>query len=166
MPLPSYGGNLMKRLVLFVVLCGGPTCLALPVCLNSQQPAAADASAAIRAVLSDQQAAWNRRDVTAFMKGYWNSPDLTFAGTSGITRGWEPVMARYRKNYPDSAAMGHLNFSDIEVRPLGNGAAFVLGHWHLKRANDQPGGVFTLVFQRFPEGWFIVHDHTSADAKP
>jgi beta-aspartyl-peptidase (threonine type) len=40
-----------------------------------------------------------------------------------------------------------------------------LGRWHLKRAKDAPGGVFTLVFQHFPEGWRIVHDHTSADEK-
>jgi len=100
------------------------------------------------------------------MKGYWNSPDLTFAGSSGVTRGWEPVLERYRKNYPDTATMGHLDFSAIEIRMLGNDAALVVGRWHLKRANDQPGGIFTLVFQRFPEGWRIIHDHTSADAKP
>jgi ketosteroid isomerase-like protein len=136
--------------------------------LGSRQVSAGDAAAstAIRAVLDEQQAAWNRGDVTAFMKGYWNSPDLTFAGSSGITRGWEPVTARYRKNYPDAAAMGHLDFSDIEIRELGSNASLVLGRWRLKRANDAPGGVFTLVFERFPEGWRIIHDHTSADSKP
>jgi uncharacterized protein (TIGR02246 family) len=122
--------------------------------------------AAVRAILDEQRAAWNRGDVAAFMKGYWNSPDLTFAGSTGVTRGWEPVMARYHKSYPDAAAMGHLDFSAIEVHPLGKDAALVLGRWHLKRANDEPGGVFTLVFQKLPEGWRIIHDHTSADAKP
>jgi len=37
----------------------------------------------------------------------------------------------------------------------------VLGHWHLKRDSGDVGGVFSLVWQRFPEGWKIVHDHTS-----
>jgi uncharacterized protein (TIGR02246 family) len=158
----------MKKLALLVILCGGLSCFGFQINLDSNQAAAGPASAttAIRAVLNEQQAAWNRGDVTAFMKGYWDSPDLTFAGTSGITRGWEPVMARYRKNYPDPAAMGHLDFSDIEIRMLGSDAALVLGRWHLQRVNDAPGGVFTLVFQRFPAGWLIVHDHTSADAKP
>ena len=45
---------------------------------------------------------------------------------------------------------------------LGSDAALVLGHWHLKREKDEIGGVFTLVVQRFPEGWRIIHDHTSA----
>jgi len=129
----------------------------------------ADASEAgaeqqIRAVLDEQQAAWNGADITAFMKGYWASPELTFAGSSGVTRGWHAVLERYRERYGDAQAMGHLHFSDLEVHVLGKDAAFVLGCWHLKREKDEPGGVFTLVFQRFPEGWRIVHDHTSADA--
>jgi ketosteroid isomerase-like protein len=122
-----------------------------------------DDEAQIRAVLADQQAAWNRADIEAFMKGYWTSADLTFAGSSGVTRGWKPVMDRYRERYRDAQAMGHLDFSDLEVHMLGKDAAFVLGRWHLKRTSDEPGGVFTLVFRRFPEGWRIVHDHTSAD---
>jgi beta-aspartyl-peptidase (threonine type) len=99
------------------------------------------------------------------MKGYWNSPELTFAGSSGVTRGWEPVLNRYRKNYPNSLAMGQLDFSDLEIHPLGDENALVLGRWHLKRSTDELGGVFTLVFRHFPEGWRIIHDHTSADAK-
>jgi len=31
----------------------------------------------------------------------------------------------------------------------------------LQGEKDELGGVFTLVWQRFPEGWKIVHDHTS-----
>jgi ketosteroid isomerase-like protein len=71
-------------------------------------------------------------------------------------------MARYKKNYPDRAAMGQLDFSGLEFRFLGPDAALVLGRWHLKRDKGDIGGVFSLVWQRFPEGWKIVHDHTSA----
>jgi uncharacterized protein (TIGR02246 family) len=123
---------------------------------------------AITAVLNAQQAAWNRADVDAFLVGYWRSPEVTFSGTGGVTRGWEGVLARYKKNYPDKAAMGQLDFSGLEFRFLGPDAALVLGRWHLKREKDDVGGVFSLVWQRFPEGWKIVHDHTSAvaSAKP
>jgi uncharacterized protein (TIGR02246 family) len=117
---------------------------------------------AIFAVLSAQQTAWNRGDVDAFLAGYWKSPELTFSGSSGVTRGWSGVMARYRKSYPDRAAMGQLNFSALEFRFLGPDSALVLGRWHLNREKDDIGGVFSLVWQRFPEGWKIVHDHTSA----
>jgi len=42
----------------------------------------------------------------------------------------------------------------------------VLGAWKLKRAKDEPHGRFTLIFRRLPEGWKIVHDHTSAASPP
>jgi uncharacterized protein (TIGR02246 family) len=119
---------------------------------------------AIKAVLEAQQSAWNRGDVDAFLVGYWHSSELTFSGSSGVARGWDGVLARYKKNYPDRAAMGQLDFSDLEFRFLGPDAAMVLGRWHLKREQDELGGVFTLVWQRFPDGWKIIHDHTSSVA--
>ena len=121
---------------------------------------------AIQAVLSAQQAAWNRGDVDAFLVGYWHSPELTFSGSSGVSRGWDGVMMWYKKNYPDRAAMGQLDFSELEYRFLGPDAALVLGRWHLKREGGDIGGVFSLVWQRFPDGWKIVHDHTSPVAPP
>jgi ketosteroid isomerase-like protein len=136
------------------MLAGGPTA----------RPDDSRRSAILR-VLSEQTDAWNRGNVAGFMKGYWNSPELTFAGSSGITRGWQPVLDRYRKNYPDQKMMGHLEFSNLEVRSLGTDDALVIGQWHLQREADQLGGVFTLVLQRFPDGWKIIHDHTSADAR-
>jgi uncharacterized protein (TIGR02246 family) len=139
----------MKTSILTEILCVALACCAVPPRLDTQPAIRADAAAtaAIRAVLTDQQSAWNRGDVDAFMNGYWHSPELTFAGSSGVTRGWEPVLARYRKYYPDATAMGHLDFSNIELRLLGNDAALVLGRWHLQRS----------------DGWRIIHDHTSAD---
>jgi ketosteroid isomerase-like protein len=116
---------------------------------------------AIMAVLTTQQNDWNQGDIRGFMAGYWNSSELTFAGTRGFTRGWQPVLARYEKSYADKAAMGTLDFQELELRSLGPDAALVLGKWHLKRQAGDVGGIFTLVFQRFPEGWRIVHDHTT-----
>jgi uncharacterized protein (TIGR02246 family) len=121
--------------------------------------------AAITKILDAQQKAWNEGNVDAFLDGYWRSPELTFSGSSGIARGWDGVAARYKKNYPDRAAMGRLDFSNLEFRFLGKDAALVLGHWHLSRAQGDIGGVFSLVWQRFPEGWRIIHDHTSAVAE-
>jgi ketosteroid isomerase-like protein len=122
------------------------------------------AVAAVRALLTAQMADWNRGDIDGFMRGYWKSEETTFAGTSGISRGWQTVLDHYHKNYPDRAAMGHLDFSEIETTPLGNDAALILGRWHLNRDAGPVGGIFTLVARRFPEGWRIIHDHTSTDA--
>jgi len=126
-----------------------------------------EAGIAIQGVLSAQQAAWNRGDIPAFVEGYWHSPEVTFSGSNGTVRGFDGLLARYQKAYPTREAMGTLEFSDLEITLLGQqaqpDAALVLGHWHLKRATGDVGGVFTLVFRRFPIGWKIIHDHTSAD---
>ncbi len=121
-----------------------------------------DPSQKITAVLTMQQTAWNQGDIPAFMKGYWNSPELTFSGSSGVSRGFDAVLARYQRNYANPSVMGHLDFSDLEIHSLGDSAAMVLGKWHLTRTSGDVGGVFTLVFQRFPDGWRIIHDHTSS----
>jgi len=121
-----------------------------------------DPSNEVRAVLTEQQAAWNRGDIPAFLQGYWNSPELTFAGSDGIVRGYDGLLERYHKTYPDQARMGELEFSGLEIRSLGSDSALVLGHWHLKRTVGDAGGVFSLIFHRFPVGWRIIHDHTSA----
>jgi ketosteroid isomerase-like protein len=126
------------------------------------QAAALDPSNEIRSVLTAQQRAWNRGDVAKFLEGYWNSPELTFASSEGIVRGYDGLLERYRKSYPDQAHMGDLEFSQLEIRPLGADSALVLGHWQLKRPVGDAGGVFSLVFHRFPVGWRIIHDHTSA----
>jgi hypothetical protein len=116
---------------------------------------------AILGVLTSQQEAWNRGDVDTFLQGYWRSPELTFSGSSGIARGWDAVLARYKEHYPNREAMGKLEFFALEFRALGSGAALVLGHWHLTRQKGDVGGVFSLVLERFPEGRRIIHDHTS-----
>jgi ketosteroid isomerase-like protein len=129
---------------------------------DSQSPA----QAAIRQVLETQQAAWNRGDLGAFMKGYWRSDKTEFVGASGVQRGWQAVLDRYRRNYPDRKAMGKLTFSDLEITLLSPDAAYVLGHYELEREADHPEGVFTLILRKFPEGWRIIYDHTSSFPPP
>lgn len=119
---------------------------------------------AIRGVLSKQTAAWNRSDIDTFMQGYWHSPDLRFASGGTVTRGWQETSDRYHARYSDRAKMGQLNFSDLEISLLSPEAAIVHGRWQLKRENDAPSGLFTLVFRKFGDDWRIISDiTTSAD---
>ena len=118
------------------------------------------AQLAIRKVMDDQAAAWNRGDVEGFMQGYWKSEKLTFV-SSRVTRGWQQTLDNYKRSYDTREKMGTLTFSDLEITILSKDVALVLGSWSLKRANDAPGGKFTLIFRKFKEGWRVVHDHTS-----
>jgi ketosteroid isomerase-like protein len=120
--------------------------------------------APVQQVLQQQQAAWNRRDLEAFMSGYWNSPELTFFGTEK-TSGWQATLERYRKRYRSGGReMGKLEFSGLQIVALGPDSAFVRGSWMLTMSDGKtPHGLFTLVFRQFPDGWKIVHDHTSQE---
>jgi uncharacterized protein (TIGR02246 family) len=117
--------------------------------------------AEIRAVMQAQQEAWNRGNIDAFMNGYARSDSTVFVSGDTVARGWQTVRARYKMQYISRAKMGTLTFSDLEIQPLGNDAAVVFGRWETKRVKDNPHGHFTLVFRRTPDGWRIVHDHTS-----
>jgi len=130
----------------------------LPPALHAQSPDA------IRKVLTDQQNAWNRGDIVAFMHGYADSPDTTFIGKT-IEHGYAMILARYQRNYASNDAMGHLDFSDLNVRMLGPDHAVVTGHFHLTRNQAGGGdaqGIFSLVFEKESGGWKIILDHTSA----
>jgi ketosteroid isomerase-like protein len=123
-------------------------------------------AAAITALLQAQDAAWNRGDIEGFMSAYEPSEALRFASGGDVTRGWKATLERYRKGYPDSAAMGTLTFSDLEITPMGSDGAVVFGRWRLVREKDSPSGLFTLTLRRGPDGWRILQDHTSSAAKP
>ncbi len=116
---------------------------------------------AIRKVLSIQVAAWNSGNIDNFMKGYWNNDSLMFIGKSGITYGWQKTLDNYKKNYPDTAAMGKLSFNLLEFKPLSPIYYFVAGKWHLQRSIGDLEGHFTLLFKKIKGEWFIVADHSS-----
>jgi L-asparaginase / beta-aspartyl-peptidase len=127
----------------------------------AQAPLGSDARAEVLKVLEIQQRLWNVGDLRGFMDFYWRSEELTFqSGGGDLLRGWDGLLARYERTYP-SGARGVLAFENLDVRPLGPEAAYVLGRFKLTLADGQTkGGAFTLVFRRLREGWRIVHDHT------
>jgi len=129
---------------------------------TEKQKAEDRAKKEIRDVLDRQVQAWNRRDLEAFMQGYWRSPDLTFYSGGTTVSGWDETLARYRNRYQSAGnEMGTLEFLDMKIELLGPRAAFVRGRFHLKMSNTEPSGIFTLTFRKFAGGWKIIHDHTS-----
>lgn len=147
----------MQRLQL---RCFLPVVFALATAATTLQAEPADA---IRQVLTDQVSAWNRGDVVAFMHGYDDSPRTTFIGKT-IAHGYAMILARYQRTYASHDAMGHLDFSDLQIRMLGEDHAVVTGNYHLTRSQEGGGdaaGVFSLVFEKEASGWKIILDHTS-----
>jgi ketosteroid isomerase-like protein len=135
--------------------------LLLPVALAAGGPA--KEQAAVKKVLDDQVVAWNKGDLEAFMAGYWKSEKLSFFSGDKKTAGWQATLDRYRTRYQaDGKEMGKLSFDELSIELLGDDHALVRGRFRLKLEKDIPTGIFTLVMRKLPEGWRIVHDHTSS----
>ena len=111
-------------------------------------------------VLHEQQTAWNNGDIENFMKGYWKDDSLLFIGSKGPTYGWQKTLDNYKKSYPTKEKMGILSFSDQKIKMLGKNYAHVFGKWKLTRKDGDLGGIYTLVFQKFKDGWKVISDHT------
>jgi len=116
----------------------------------------------IRSVLETQLNAWNNGNIEKYMAGYINSDSLRFASGGNVTYGWTTTLARYKKGYPDRETMGFLRFSQIDITTISEDAAIVFGKWELKRKEDNPSGLFTLLFRKTNNRWHIFHDHTSS----
>ncbi len=123
----------------------------------------ASEEAAVKKVLDDQVKAWNRGDLDEFVKGYLNSPGITFVGKA-VSRGYQGVLDRYRANYGDKQRMGTLRFDEVEVKMLGKDHALILGKFALDRTAAGGGpaaGRYSLVARKTKDGWKLIHDHTS-----
>lgn len=141
----------MKTLVLLL--------LALPALAQAQVE-----EKVIVEVLVKSAADWSRGNLDGFLEAYELSPDTTFVGKE-VTRGTEGLRARYLRSYPDAAHMGKTTFSELQVRPLNASLAIVTGRYALERRAEFGGnahGIFTLVMRKGPQGWRIIHDHTTA----
>jgi ketosteroid isomerase-like protein len=154
--------NSLKSVVIVLLIAAAISPTSPLVIAQSRSSYDIKAADVIKAVINAQAAAWNRGDLEGYMDGYDRSPNTEFVGGDTITRGWQTVLDRYRKNYSSREKMGALTFSDLQITILSKDAALVLGRWHLKRANDDPHGTFSLLFRKTKAGWRIVHDHSSS----
>jgi beta-aspartyl-peptidase (threonine type) len=129
------------------------------------RPAEDDAKSkkAVQEVLDAQQTAWNKGDLETFMAGYWKSDDLSFYSGGDKTKGWQATLDRYKKKYQgEGKEMGTLTLSELDISIANADNAIVRGRWQLKfKDGKTAGGLYTLWFRKVPDGWRIVHDHTS-----
>ncbi len=142
------------KFLLLALTAIGTGCAATPSLKTSEKE--------IFNLISEQEAAWNRGDIEAFMASYDRSEELTFAAGGKITKGWLATLEKYKKAYDSPEKMGKLLFSELRVEMFAEDAGFVFGRWTLERETDRPTGYFTLLLRRKPEEWRIVLDHTSS----
>ncbi|MEQ9505168.1 MAG: nuclear transport factor 2 family protein [Hyphomonas sp.] len=135
-------------------------CATAPAALTPQQQSAE--AATITAMLKAQDAAWNTGDIDGFMHGYWPSEALRFASGGDVVHGFDSTLARYKRRYPDRAAMGELTTSDYEIEILSADAAIAHGRWKVTTATGSSAGLYTLVLRNIGGDWLIVSDTTTS----
>ena len=115
---------------------------------------------AVRNAMDKQIKDWNNGNIDGFMQTYWQSDSLLFV-SNPPTYGWSSTLERYKKAYPDTAAMGKLSFKLLQLKKLSSEYYFVMGNWYLKRSVGDVGGIFTLLFKKINGKWLIVVDHSN-----
>lgn len=139
----------------------------LASCNSPKNPALTDAQIQkdtedIKAVLHQQAKDWSDASIDAFMEGYDKTPNLLFVGKSGITKGWQQTLDRYKVGYPSKDHTGKLTFDVLEVQPINAEVYILVGEFHLTRKVGKADGIFTLVFKKVDNQWKVISDHTTA----
>jgi ketosteroid isomerase-like protein len=117
----------------------------------------------ITSMLKEQDAAWSRGDLDAFMKPYESTGELVYIGSSGPMRNVQEMKKRYEEKYKNGANdFGKLTFSELQVEELAPGLARAWGKWLVEQKDKkQLTGWFSLVLKKKNDGWKIIHDHSS-----
>lgn len=114
----------------------------------------------IRASLQAAADAWNEGRIDGVLAPY--ADDSTFMSRMGLI-GPAELRAHYQKKYfAEGQPRQQLRYEKVEVRHLGADHALMSGRWVLTGgAREEQSGWFTLVWERTPVGWRILHDHSS-----
>ena len=139
------------RIIIFLLFCS---------CSFSSFAQNKDEQAILNSI-NIQKNAWNNGDLVTFMDTYRKSDSLMFIGKSGVTYGWQNTLDNYKKGYPDTTAMGKLNFDILHVKRLSVLYFTVVGKWSLTRSIGNLSGHFTLLFKKIGNRWLIISDHSS-----
>lgn len=117
----------------------------------------------IEAIMIAQTDEWNKGNVDGFMLGYWNSPELKFITSRGVTLGYDSMANGYKRNYNTPEKMGNLTFTNLIYTTLDadNQIVHCSGRWNVSSATEkQQSGIFSLIFRKIDNQWKIIIDHT------
>jgi hypothetical protein len=115
----------------------------------------------ITAMLDKQLESWNMGDIDGFMRSYWNNDSVMYIGKSGVTYGYNNILEKYKKGFPDTSSMGKLSFDILQLKEISPENYFVLGKYTVTRNKGVLQGHFTLIVKKINGQWVIVSDHSS-----
>ena len=116
---------------------------------------------AILAVVQKQQEDWNKKNMSGFLEAYWKSDTLRSVTNRGVVYGWDKISSNHKKNNPDTASMGHLDYDVIHVELISETDALVTGKFLFKINKKFRGGYFTFLFRKLKGKWVVVAEQFS-----
>ena len=129
-------------------------------------PAPAALAAEFEAQFQASAAAWNSGNLDAFMADYARDSLTTYMGRRAPVYGWSTIRSQYEPSFRPGARRDSLRFEGLAARALSPTLALVTARFILHRGDSvTASGPFTLVMERRPDGWKILHDHTSTDPR-
>ncbi len=139
--------------------------LLISACASFGQPQetrAASETAAIRAVIADMEAAWNRGDFAGYMRGFKN-PDVVFVSRGEFQKDWQGTLDHYIRDYGGAPERrGRLRFWDIRIEMLGPDAAQLISRYRLDRPQNPQDGINTRLMRKVGGRWVIALNHVSS----
>jgi uncharacterized protein (TIGR02246 family) len=124
---------------------------------------AAVMQAGVAAALEDSAAGWNAGNLDRFVAVY--APDATFVTPGGLIHGRATIADHYRRSFTGGTnTRGTLSFETLGSRAIDPAHLLLWARWTLTPAGAAAKvetGMTTLLFERRPEGWRIISDHSS-----
>jgi uncharacterized protein (TIGR02246 family) len=135
----------------------------LTACATTAHPADEEAEkAAIRQVVADMEAAWNRGDFRGYMAGFKN-PDVVFVSRGEFQRDWQGTLDHYVRDYGGAPERrGRLRFWDLRIELLAPDAAQLIGRYRLEGGGRPQDGINTRLFRKVDGRWVIALNHVSS----
>jgi ketosteroid isomerase-like protein len=158
----------MLALILALALTADPMMETQPDAIVAP-PSPAEQQSDVRAItqlLSDQYAAWNRHDITAYLFPFWQSPSLLYVADGQIFQGWQEVKAMMERNYSDRNTLGIAIPERIQVTIISSDNANSIDWWTVRFKTTSVHGVSTASWRKFPEGWRMTEAHASSTDFP
>lgn len=108
--------------------------------------------------------AWNRGDLDAFMSDYAPGSLPTYVTGGHVVQGFDQIRSHYAPAFEPGARRDSLRFEEFKIRPIADRFALVTARYILySNGRTSASGPFTVLLEQRPEGWKILHDHSSSD---
>ena len=117
---------------------------------------------AIRQVIAEMEAAWNRGDFRGYMAGF-RKPDVVFVSRGQFQRDWQGTLDHYVRDYGGNPERrGRLHFRDIRIEFLAPDAAQLISRYRLEGGGRPQDGINTRLMRKVDGRWVIALNHVSS----